>query len=109
MTRALAQQWAPRVRVNAVAPGYVRTDLNRSMWTRLQRIPGFPDAPRTEGLDESLRQALEEYRDTVAHAGLGRYGEPEEVAALAVYLCSPAASFVTGQSFYAEGGWLLRT
>jgi NAD(P)-dependent dehydrogenase (short-subunit alcohol dehydrogenase family) len=82
MTRALAVRWAPKVRVNAVGPGYIRTSLN------------------TEWLD------LEENRRYVeANTPLGRVGAPDDVVGAVVFLASPAASYITGQHLKIDGGW----
>lgn len=85
MTRTLAVEWADRgVRVNGVAPGYIATDL-------------------TAGLraNEGLSSAIE------GHVPLGRYGEPDEIAGLVGFLASDAASYITGQTYIADGGWSL--
>jgi NAD(P)-dependent dehydrogenase (short-subunit alcohol dehydrogenase family) len=85
MTRALAVHWAPTVRVNAVAPGYVRTDLN------------------TAWLD------VEENRDYVlGNTPLGRVGRPADVVGVVRFLASPAAGYVTGQNLRVDGGWSVR-
>lgn len=82
MTRALAVHWAPNVRVNAVAPGYVRTDLNAA-W-----------------LED------EENRDYVlGKTPLGRAGDPSDVVSAVTFLASSAASYVTGQNLRVDGGW----
>ena len=82
LTRALAVAWAPSVRVNAVAPGYVRTDLN------------------TAWLDEP------ENRDyVVGRTPLGRVGEPRDVVGAVIFLASPSAAYVTGQNLRVDGGW----
>jgi NAD(P)-dependent dehydrogenase (short-subunit alcohol dehydrogenase family) len=84
LTRALAVEWGPRgVRVNAIAPGLVRTDFARALW----------EDP------ENLRKRT---RDTP----LLRIGEPDEIAGAAVFLASPASSFMTGQSIVVDGGVL---
>lgn len=83
LTRSLAIEWAPHgVRVNAVGPGPVVTPM-----TAL------------------ARSTPELYRDFVSRIPLGRYGEPEEIAACVVFLASPAASFVTGHTLIADGGF----
>jgi NAD(P)-dependent dehydrogenase (short-subunit alcohol dehydrogenase family) len=82
MTRTLAVEWAARgVRVNAVAPGYVETDL-------------------TAGLrgHDSLSRSI------VGSVPLGRFGVPAEIAGLVVYLASDASSYVTGQTYCVDGG-----
>ena len=85
MTRALAVHWAPTVRVNAVAPGYVRTDLNTA-W---------------------LEQP--ENRDYVlGNTPLGRVGQPTDVVGCVRFLASPAAGYVTGQNLRVDGGWSVR-
>ena len=84
-TRALALEWAPYgVRVNVIAPGT------------------FPD-PVTAG-EEGYQRAAERARNAVP---LGRAGDPREVGLLAAHLASPAASYMTGQTLYLDGGTTL--
>ncbi len=85
LTTTLSVEVAPNVRVNAVAPG---------------PIP-------TENFDECMGTDTDEKRDQLLkHIGipLGRYGEPEDIAAAVVYMASPASSWVTGQCLYVTGG-----
>ena len=82
LTRELARQWAPHgIRVNALAPGYFPTAMN---------------APMTA--DPGRREAL------VARIPLGRPGERDDIAGVAVFLASPAAGYVTGQVLPLDGG-----
>lgn len=85
LTKSMAIDWAPDVRVNAVAPGYVSTEL-------------------TEDLEanEALRQSI------VDRTPLDRFAEPREVAGPAVFLASDAGSYVTGEVLAADGGWTAR-
>jgi 3-oxoacyl-[acyl-carrier protein] reductase len=78
-SKSLARTVAPRVRVNVLAPGWIET------------------AYGTE-VDESIR------RQVVASTPLERWGTPEDVAGAVVYLASPAASFITGQTMFVGGG-----
>lgn len=82
-THALAISAGPAVRVNAISPGWVATDA----WRK-------PTARRTPKLSR---------RDHTQHPG-GRVGTPEDIGALAVFLLSGAAGFITGQEFVADGG-----
>ncbi|HVC97992.1 MAG TPA: glucose 1-dehydrogenase [Pirellulales bacterium] len=83
MTRALACEWGPRgVRVNAIAPGFILTDLTEKLWSQ-QRM-------REWGL---------------AHTPLRRMGRPDDMIGAAVFLASPAAAFLTGQIIYVDGGF----
>lgn len=85
LTSTLAVEVAPNIRVNAVAPG---------------PIP-------TENFDDCMGTDTEEKREQLLkHIGipLGRYGEPEDIAAAVVYMASPAASWVTGQCLFVTGG-----
>jgi NAD(P)-dependent dehydrogenase (short-subunit alcohol dehydrogenase family) len=87
LTRAAAIQYAPRnLRVNVVCPGYVRTP----MYERAVR-----EAP---AIDEGAR----------AMHPMGRIGEPHEVAEAVLWLCSDAASFVTGHALMVDGGMSAR-
>ena len=86
LTRALALEWAAdNIRVNAVAPTFVRTDLT---------APIFSDP-------EKLKTVL-------SHTPLGRLPEPAEIAAAILYLCSPAAKSVTGIVLPVDSGYLAR-
>lgn len=84
LTKALAVEWAPHgILVNAVAPGYIATDLTRE----LSQDPKF---------DAWVKQ----------RCPLGRWGTPEDIGWPAVFLASSASSFITGQILFADGGWL---
>ncbi len=112
LTRSLAQEWGPwGVRVNAIAPGYVATGINRAVWERLPpslATPGDLARALEAAPDPTTRRALEVYARTVHRTPLGRYGAEEEIANLAVFLASDAASFITGSVFFADGGWQAR-
>jgi Tropinone reductase 1 len=83
MTRALAAEWArDRIRVNAVAPWYIRTPLAEPVLTDPARLNAI-----------------------LSRTPAGRVGEPSEVAAVAVFMCLPAASYVTGQCVAVDGGF----
>jgi len=84
LTQTLAVEWAPhRIHVNAIGPGYFKTDLTRPLY-------GDP------AFDEWVREKTP----------MGRWGEPKDLAGLVVFLASPASDFVTGQLIYVDGGWL---
>jgi NAD(P)-dependent dehydrogenase (short-subunit alcohol dehydrogenase family) len=84
MTRALATEWAPLgIRVNGIGPGYFRTALTEVFYEN--------DAWQTAML---------------AKIPLARFGRMEDLMGAAVFLCSPAAAYVTGQVLYVDGGFL---
>ncbi len=84
MTRSMACEWAGHgIRVNAVAPGFVSTELVRKL-----EEDGSVDVPRLE-----------------SRIPMGRLAEPEEIAEAIYFLCSPAASYVTGTVLSVDGGW----
>ncbi len=86
LTKTLAVEWAPAVRVNAIAPGlFPHEDL-----------PAAIQAVRDPDLDDSRQPA-------------GRVGQPHELGWAATYLCSPYAAFITGHVLVVDGGnWLRR-
>jgi NAD(P)-dependent dehydrogenase (short-subunit alcohol dehydrogenase family) len=83
MTRVLALEWGPRgIRVNAIAPGFVLTDLTRKLWSE----------PHMQQWNE-------------ANCPLRRLGRPEEMVGTAIFLASEASTFLTGQVLYVDGGF----
>lgn len=82
LVKNLAAEWGPKnVRVNAIAPGLIKTDFARALWE-----------------DDERRSARE------AITPLRRLGEPKDIGAIAVFLASEAAAFITGQTIVADGG-----
>ena len=82
LARNLAVEFGPdNVRVNCIAPGLIRTDFARALWEN----------------PETLKMAT-------ATTPLKRIGEPDEIAGAAVFLASPAGSFMTGQTIIVDGG-----
>jgi NAD(P)-dependent dehydrogenase (short-subunit alcohol dehydrogenase family) len=85
MTTSMAAELAPYgINVNAVAPGTTATEMTKSTLAT------------ADGLAWQL-----------ARIPLGRVGQPEDIAAVVLFLCSPEASYVTGHTLVADGGWLL--
>jgi NAD(P)-dependent dehydrogenase (short-subunit alcohol dehydrogenase family) len=83
LTRQLAGELSPTVRVNAIAPGLVKTDMARALW---------------EPNEASMAR----------YVPMKRLGEPEDIADAAVFLCSDVASWITGATLVVDGGMLLR-
>jgi gluconate 5-dehydrogenase len=84
LTKALAVDWADKgILVNAIAPGFIHTELNRALWS-------------DEKFDAWVKQ----------RTPLARWGQPEDIAQPAVFLASHASDFVTGQVIFVDGGWM---
>ena len=82
LVRNLAAEWGPRkVRVNAIAPGLIKTEFARALWEDEKRA-----------------------RERIEATPLRRLGEPRDIGGVAVFLASPAAAFITGQCIVADGG-----
>ena len=85
LTRVLAVEWAARgIRVNAVAPGYVGTPM----------------------IEQAIEEGLLAADELAGRTPLGRVATPGEIADAVVYLASPAARYVTGQTLVVDGGYL---
>jgi 2-deoxy-D-gluconate 3-dehydrogenase len=86
ITKALANEWARHnVNVNAIAPGYILTDLTR---------PLFDDPVRSKEIMERIP--------------VQRWGKPEDIGGTVVYLASRASDFVHGHILLVDGGWMAR-
>ena len=85
MTQVMARELAPHsILVNAIAPGSIRTEFSRANWADPERL-----ARRVRDVE------------------LKRFGDPEEVAGIALYLASRAGSFVTGEIIRVDGGEMI--
>jgi NAD(P)-dependent dehydrogenase (short-subunit alcohol dehydrogenase family) len=84
LTRQFANELAPKVRVNAIAPGVVRTHLAKALW---------------ESAEERVADALP----------LGRIGEPDDIADAAVFLAGDQSRWITGHTLVVDGGATVRS
>jgi 2-deoxy-D-gluconate 3-dehydrogenase len=86
LTKALSNQWAGKgINVNAIAPGYIDTDMNTALIA-----------------DEERQKAI------LARIPAGRWGKPEDFKGAALYLASEASSYVSGEILTVDGGWMGR-
>ena len=86
VTKALANEWGAKgVTVNAIAPGYISTDNT-----------------------QALRNDADRNTSILARIPIGRWGTPEDLAAVAVFLASPAAAYINGEIITVDGGWMGR-
>ena len=86
VTKALANEWGSRgVTVNAIAPGYISTDNTAA-----------------------LRADPDRNASILARIPIGRWGNPEDIASVAVFLASPAARYINGEVLTVDGGWMGR-
>ena len=89
MTKSLALELAPKIRVNAIAPGWIETPFT------------------VEGLEKS-ENPVAYRRDVEAMHALNRVGTPEEIAKSIYWMCSPESSFMTGTVVIVDGGYMIK-
>jgi NAD(P)-dependent dehydrogenase (short-subunit alcohol dehydrogenase family) len=85
LTKALAVAWAPNIRVNAIAPGWVETELTKAAQA---------DPARSEAI--------------VARTPFARWGKPDDIGGAVVFLCSEGAGFITGTVLPVDGGYSVK-
>ncbi|MDM7933590.1 2-dehydro-3-deoxy-D-gluconate 5-dehydrogenase KduD [Tabrizicola sp.] len=86
LTKLLANEWAAKgINVNAIAPGYIETNNTETLRA-----------------DHGRNEAI------LGRIPAGRWGRPEDIAGTAVFLCSPAATYIHGAVLNVDGGWLAR-
>ena len=83
LTKSLALSWAPNIRVNAIGPGLIETAMTKDILANEQQKQYF-----------------------LSKIPLKRAGQPADIAKMAVFLASDAASFMTGTTVFVDGGWL---
>ncbi len=84
----LAQEYSPRIRVNAIAPGFFLTEQNRFLLT-----------------DERTGKLTPRGQTIIDHTPMGRFGDPEDLLGTVLWLLSPASAFVTGIVVPVDGGF----
>jgi NAD(P)-dependent dehydrogenase (short-subunit alcohol dehydrogenase family) len=84
----MAQEYSPRIRVNAIAPGFFLTEQNRFLLT-----------------DKTTGQLTARGQSIISHTPMARFGEPEDLAGTVLWLLSPASAFVTGIVVPVDGGF----
>jgi NAD(P)-dependent dehydrogenase (short-subunit alcohol dehydrogenase family) len=84
----MAQEYAPYIRVNAIAPGFFLTDQNRFLL-----------------IDQATGELTPRGRTIIEHTPMGRFGEPEDLLGTVLWLLSPASAFVTGVIIPVDGGF----
>ena len=85
ITKSMDNEWAKYgIRVNAIAPGYFITDVTQPLVDDKERYAGI-----------------------TARIPLGRWGKPEDLGGVAVFLASDASDYLTGQIIFVDGGWLV--
>ncbi len=86
LTKALSNEWAAKgVNVNAIAPGYIETEMNTAL---------LKDEGRLKSISERIPA--------------GRWGKPEDFGGSVVYLCGRASAYVSGHVLVVDGGWMGR-
>ena len=86
LTKALCNEWSSQgVNVNAIAPGYMATEMNAALLADPDRLAALP-----------------------ARIPSGRWGQPDDVGDVAVFLASAASGYVHGQVLAVDGGWTAR-
>jgi NAD(P)-dependent dehydrogenase (short-subunit alcohol dehydrogenase family) len=84
----MAQNYSPKIRVNAIAPGFFLTDQNRYLLT-----------------DKATGKRTARGEQIIGHTPMGRYGEPEDLTGTVLFLLSPGAAFITGVVIPIDGGF----
>jgi NAD(P)-dependent dehydrogenase (short-subunit alcohol dehydrogenase family) len=84
----MAQEYSPRIRVNAIAPGFFLTEQNRFLLT-----------------DETTGELTPRGKTIIAHTPMGRFGDPKDLIGTVLWLLSPGAEFVTGVVVPVDGGF----
>jgi NAD(P)-dependent dehydrogenase (short-subunit alcohol dehydrogenase family) len=84
----MAREYSPRIRVNAIAPGFFLTEQNRNLLTE-------PESGRLTQRGQSI----------LDHTPMGRFGQPEDLLGTVLWLLSPASAFVTGVVVPVDGGF----
>jgi NAD(P)-dependent dehydrogenase (short-subunit alcohol dehydrogenase family) len=84
----MAQEYSPRIRVNAIAPGFFLTMQNKFLLT-----------------DEATGELTARGKAIIDHTPMGRFGDPEDLLGTVLWLLSPASAFVTGVVVPIDGGF----